>query len=327
MTLSRRKVLVTGASGFIGGRLAERLAREDGCEVTGTGRCFDDDSALRAAGVNLVPADLRDPDARATLCADHEIVFHVAAWMGRDKDETAAHDINVEATRQLAIQAAAAGVRRLVLVSSVAAYGVQPTDAVDETATLDVNQRDLYGRTKALGELAVREVAARTGIELSIVRPVIVYGPRGASWTAGMVKLVRRGVPVLIGDATGYCYAVYVDDVVDMLRRCADHQAARGEAFNASDAPVTWADFFAHYGRMCGRRPRHVPLWLARAVATTSERLHLGLSLTPERVHQYTRPLHYPTTKAEHMLDWKISVPLTEGMRRSEVWLRSVGVL
>lgn len=325
--VQRRKVLVTGASGFIGGRLAERLAREDGFAVTATGRRFDDDVALREAGVDQVTADLRDPTALSKLCADHELVFHVAAWMGRDKDETAAHAINVEATRQLATQAAAAGVRRLILVSSVAAYGVQPTDAVDETAALDVNQRDLYGRTKALGEIAAREVAARTGLELAIVRPVIVYGPRGASWTAGMVKLVQRGVPVLIGDASGHCYPVYVDDVVDMLRLCADHPQARGEAFNASDTPVPWADFFSHYGRMCGRRPRRVPLWLARAVATTSDRLHLGLSLTRERVHQYTRPIHYPTTKAEQILNWRVAVPLMEGMRRSEVWLRRIGVL
>jgi nucleoside-diphosphate-sugar epimerase len=327
LKVKHRSVLITGASGFIGGRLAERLSRQEGLAVTGTGRRFSDVTTLREAGVDIVTGDLRDDAALGRLCAGHEVVFHVAAWMGRDRDERAAHAINVDATRKLAEQAAAAGVRRLVLVSSVAAYGVQAQDSIDETAALDVKQRDPYGRTKALGELAAQEVAARTGLELSIVRPVIVYGPRASAWTVGMVKWVKRGVPVLFGDGSGHCYAVFVDDVVDMLRLCADHPRARGQAFNVSDAPVSWADFFAHYGRMCGRRPRSIPLWLVRALAAGNEGLHLGLPLTPERVRQYTRRLHYPTAKAERLLGWRVSVPLDEGMRRSEKWLRSTGRL
>lgn len=326
MEAKNKTVLVTGASGFIGGRLAERLAREDGVKVIGTGRKFDDATPLRTAGVELVTAELRDAEAMSRLCAGKDTVYHVAAWLGRgSKDVAEAQAINVDATRTLIQKAAAAGVRRVVLVSSIAVYGIPARDEVDESVQLDLDQRDIYGRTKALGEVAAREAAKETGIELAIVRPAMVYGPKSLSWTVGMLKLVQRGVPVLFGDATGYSYPVYIDDVVDMLRLCGTHPNAPGEAWNAAAPPVTWADFFGFYGRMCGRAPRRIPLLVARGLAFASENLPLGLPLTGDQLRQYVRHLCYSTEKAERKLGWKLSVSIEEGMRRSEAWLREVG--
>jgi nucleoside-diphosphate-sugar epimerase len=328
MSAQGRAVLVTGASGFIGGRLAERLAREDGLKVTGTGRKFTDAAALSAAGVELVSAELRDGDAMARLCAGKDTVFHVAAWLGRGKaDEAEAHAINVDASRLIVQKAAAAGVRRVVLVSTIAVYRIPARDEVDESVELDLDQRDVYGRTKARGEVAAALAAKGAGIELAIVRPAMVYGPKSLGWTVGMLKLVQRGVPVLFGEATGYAYPVYVDDVVDMLRLCGSHPEAAGQSWNCCDAPVTWLEFFEYYGRMCGRRPRRIPLLLARALAFANETLHLGLPLSRERLRQYVRHLCFSTTKAERKLGWKVAVPIAEGMRRSEEWLRSVGRL
>lgn len=321
-------VLVTGASGFIGGRLAEVLA-QGGTKVTGCGRRFSEEASLRAAGVEVAQADLRDREAMARLCEGRQVVYHVAAWLlQRGKGgEDEARAINVDATRALAEEAAAAGVRRLVLVSSVAVYGLPATDEIDESVALDVTQADVYGRTKAQGELAAQEVAARTGLELAIVRPAMVYGPRSAGWTVAMLKLVRKGVPVLFGDASGYAFPVYVDDVVDMLRRCGARPEARGEAFNASDASVTWAQFFGYYGRMCGRRPRRVPLPMAKGLAYANEWLSLGLPLSVERLRYYVRRLRVRTEKAQRLLGWQVQVPIDEGMRRSEEWLRRSGRL
>lgn len=332
MEARNKSVLVTGASGFIGGRLAERLAREDGAQVVGTGRKFDDASLLRAAGVELVTAELRDGDAMSRLCAGKDTVYHVAAWLGRgSKDAAEAHAVNVDATRSLVQKAAAAGVRRVVLVSSIAVYGIPTRDEVDESVPLDLDQRDIYGRTKALGEVAAREAAKEMGIELAIVRPAMVYGPKSLGWTVAMLKLVQRGVPVLFGDATGHAYPVYVDDVVDMLRLCGSHKdaAAKDEVgtWNAAAPPVTWADFFAFYGRMCGRTPRRIPLFVAQGLALASEKLPLGLPLTRDQLRQYVRRFVYSTEKGERKLGWKVSVPIEEGMRRSETWLREVGRL
>lgn len=320
-------VLVTGASGFIGGRLAERLAAVEGARVTGAGRTFRDDAALRGAGVELRQADLRDRAAMERLCEGKQIVFHLAAWLMRGKGgDEGAHAVNVDATRALAEAAAAAGARRFVLASTIAAYGLPPVDDIDESVPIDVGQRDLYGRTKALGELAARDVAARTGLSVTIARPAMVYGPGSPGWTIGMLRLVQRGVPVLFGDE-GNAYPVYIDDVVDALLLAATREEADGEAFNVSDASVDWPTFFGYYGKMCGKRARRVPMPVARAIAWTNERLDLGIPLTVDRLDTYVRPLRYPAGKAERLLGWRPRVALDEGMRRSEAWLREAGLL
>ncbi|AKT37441.1 NAD-dependent epimerase/dehydratase family protein [Chondromyces crocatus] len=327
-TLRDVPVLVTGASGFIGGRLAERLAVEAGARVVGTGRNFRDEARLRAAGVELVKADLRDRDAMARLCQGKQVVIHLAAWVQRGRGgEAEAHAINVDATRMLAEVAAAASVQRFVLVSTVSAYGVPSVDDIDETVPLDFAQVDLYGRTKALGEQAAQAVAKRTGLALSVIRPAMVVGPGSPGWTVGMLRLVQRGVPVLFGDGSGFAYPVYIDDVVDAILLAATRPEAVGEAFNVSGPSVDWATFFGHYGRMCGKRPRKVPMAIARAIAWANERVKLGIPLTTDRLKIYVRRLRYPTEKAERSLGWTAKVSLDEGMRNSEAWLRSEGLL
>lgn len=321
-------LLVTGASGFIGGRLAERLAQEDGARVVGVGRTFREEALLTAAGVELARADLRDQGVLARLCEGKQVVFHLAAWLPRSKGgEAEATAINVDLTRALAQAAARAGTQRMVVLSSVAAYGLPPTDEVEESIPIDTAQPSLYGRTKALGEQALREVAAHTGLSIAIIRPAMVYGPRSSGWTAGMLRMVQKGTPVLFGAAEGYAFPVYVDDVVHMTRLAGTCAQAHGEAFNASDAPLTWQAFFAFYAAMCGRPARRLPLPLARWLARANQWFRLGLPLTPELLEMYRRRLRYPTAKAERLLGWQVQMPLAEGMRRSEAWLRQTGQL
>jgi len=327
-SLKGASVLVTGASGFIGGRLAERLAVEEGVSVVGAGRSFPDEARLASAGVTIHRADMRDAGAMARLCEGKRVVFHLAAWLERGKGgEADAYAINVEASRALVAAAARAGCERFVLVSTVAAYGLPRTDAIDELVPLDLTQADLYGRTKALGEEAAREAAAKANLALSIVRPAMVYGPRSGGWTVGMLRLVQKGVPVIFGDGQGHAYPIYVDDVVDMIHLAATRPEARGEAFNASDAAVSWERFFGYYGSMSGKRPRRVPMPAAHLIARANELFRLGIPLTVERLERYVRKLRYPTTKAERLLGWQVHVPLDEGMRRSEAWLRETGKL
>jgi len=318
-------VLVTGASGFIGGQLAERLLREDGARVVGTGRRFLNETALQ--GEALVRADLRDAATRASLCAGKQIVFHLAAWAGQGSDTTEAHAVNVEATRALAEAAARAGVQRFILVSTAAAYGLPDTDDVDELVPLATSQGDLYGRTKALGEQAALEVASRTGLALTIVRPGMVYGPGSKTWTVGMLRLLQKGVPMLFGDGSGHAFPVFIDDLLAMLRLAATHPQAPGEAFNASGPSVTWAQFLGYYARMSGRSLRRLPMPVAKVLVQVNKLLHLGLPLTVERLQYVSRRLNFPTAKAERLLGWRQLVSLDAGMQHSEKWLRQSGYL
>ncbi|MFQ5421920.1 MAG: NAD-dependent epimerase/dehydratase family protein, partial [Anaerolineae bacterium] len=203
--LKNRNVLVTGATGFIGGRLAQRLAVEEGAVVTGLGRQLDKVPFLTEAGVRLERADMRDTAVLRQLLAGQEILFHAAALRMQVRPSGAeAEAVNVTAVGELVRLAAAAGVRRVVHISSINAYGPPQRDLIDESHPINPGQRDFYGRTKAQAEQAATAAAAETGIELVIVRPGMVYGPRSESWSARMVETLRQGIPVIFGKGDGY---------------------------------------------------------------------------------------------------------------------------
>jgi nucleoside-diphosphate-sugar epimerase len=324
MMLHNKPVLVTGATGFIGSHLAWRLATESGAIVTGTGRNLAAVPFLAEAGVTLRHADLLDREAMAAALAGQEIVFHVAAWLSeRHGTEAQATRYNVEATRLLVEMAHAAGVQRVVCVSSIAAYGPPRVRLMDEaTQSADPHQPEIYGKTKAAGEIAALELGQRLGIAVTVARPGMVYGPRSYAWTSEMVRLIRRGVPVLFGKAQGHAFPVYIDNLVDGLLLLATRPEAVGQPFNFVDAPVTWEQFFGRYGQMAGRKPRRVPYPLALALVAANRLFRLGLPLTRQRLRFYQTQTVYPTQKAQRLLGYRPNISFDEGMRRSEQWLR-----
>lgn len=324
-SLEGARVLVTGATGFIGGRLARRLAAEEGARVTGAGRRLERSRRLEEHGLELARADLLDRERIRELVRGRDVVFHAAAWMGGDPAQ--AHRVNVEATEDLVRAAAETGVDRFVHVSSIAVYGRPETRIVDETHPLAPDARSAYGRTKTRGEIAAREAARAGDLELAVVRPAMVYGPRSRIWTLKIFRMACAGRPLLIGDGTGHFHPAYVDDVVDALVRCATSPAAAGEAFNVVDEPVTWREYVGHHAALCGREPRSIPVWLAKLVAAADRIPGLDLPLDGTRVAMATEPFVFPSRKARERLGWEPGVPLEEGLRRAEAWLREEGHL
>ena len=323
-----KSILITGATGFMGGRLAQRLAQETSATVTGAGRNLRAVPFLADAGVRLEEADLLDFRRMRQLLQGQDIVYHVAAWMGnRHGDAQMAWTLNVYATTKLVEMAAAAGVTRLVYVSSMAAYGPPQTNRVDESHPLAVRDSADYGRTKAQGETEGRRRAEELGLEFVTIRPGMVYGPRSYGWSLRIVRLIQRGVPVIFGSGDGHAQPVYVDNLVDALLLAGTAPAAAGEAYNVVDQPLAWRDWFERYGEMCGRKPRSPPLWLARLGLSAAHYLPIGLSVDRDLLTYYTAQAIYPTTKAERELGYRAATGIDEGMRRTEQWLRQEGHL
>lgn len=328
--LEDKKALVTGATGFIGGRLAERLAREAGARVTGTGRDLEKAAALEGLGVRLRRADLLDFRRMRELVEGQEVVFHVAAWLSRRHgNDEMAWPLNVFATLELVRAAATAGVSRLVHVSSIAAYGPPEGPVMDEGRPVDPAQSAAYGATKAEGEQRALVLAGELGLALSVVRPGMVYGPGSYGWSVRMLRLVQRGVPLIFGKGDGHAHPVYVDNLVDGMMLAATRPEAAGKAFNFVDEPVTWREWFGAYGAMAGREPVALPFWLARLGFVVAAHLPLGLSIrvSDRLLGYYTSKTVYPTAKAERLLGYGARVGFEEGMRRTEAWLREEGHL
>jgi nucleoside-diphosphate-sugar epimerase len=324
---SNRSVLITGATGFIGSHLAERLVAEGACV-----------RVLVRDPQKLIPAlrdqaevargDLLQPDGFAAATRDCELVFHIAAWLGQPNRREAAYAINVTATQQLAEAARATGARRFISTSSVAVYGPVLNGIVDETwPHSDVY---LYSETKSLGEQAV--FAAQTDrFEVTVIRPSQVYGPRGGSWTTLPVDLAKRGLPSLIGGGHGFAHPVYVANLVDAYLLAAQCDEAIGEAFTICDTDVPWREFYGRYAAMAGKHARSVPVWLARYAAFGAE---LGAKIM-RRPPAYSRAMLgfmtgrcvYSTDKARRLLGWSPRFSLDEGLRQTEIWLRETGMI
>lgn len=328
--LKGKKVLVTGATGFIGGRLAQRLAVEEHAVVTGLGRSLDKAPFLQEAEVALKQVDLQDETAMKGVIAEQDYIFHVAAWLGGGRVADAqqeAYALNVTATENILFWAKEADVQRIIVVSTIGAYGIPTTTHVAEDTPLDIEQADTYGRTKAIGELKARELAQDLGIELTIVRPALVYGPRSKSWTVNMLQLVQKGTPVIFGDGNGLAMPVFIDNLIDGMLLTAVSPNAVGEAFNFCDPQISWKQFFGYYGKMCGQKPRQMPLLAARLLAIANRILKLGLPLNKARLSFLTQKAVYPTAKAEKLLGYTPRVQIDVGMMQAEQWLREEGYL
>lgn len=322
------RVLVTGATGFLGSRLVQVLLADD-VRVRALVRRPALLSENRPRGLESVGGDVTDAESTRKAAASCEVIFH-CAWGGSSLSDS--RHINVEGTRNVMTAAAAAGVRRVVHVSSMAVHGQRLPAVLTEDFPL-TESGDAYSVSKAEGEKLAFQLGAAHGIEVVALRPTLIYGPNSPLWLMSYFMRVKRGRVALISGGTGLANLVYVDDVVTALLASASRSGVAGEAFmvNGSQA-VTWREYLGYYADMCGRPlpPAMSPLrarieleWTrAYALMTQRPRRLQGMDLT-----LMTQRTTVSIEKARRLLAWEPKVSLEDGMRRCEAWLRERGDL
>lgn len=328
---SGKTLLVTGATGFLGRALVERLAgHTDALEIRVLVRDLQRAEKLKGLPrVTIFSGDLTQPDTLPDAVRGCQIVFHSGAALGGDLALQMA--VNRDGTRHLATAAANAAVERFVHISSIAVYGYRNRQDVTEETTPEPGH-DPYNVSKLAAEHALKEVAAGHHLEYSIIRPGMIYGPRAGMWTGQMFKVARRNPTIFVGSGSGSAYPIHVADVIDLLLIAALHPNAVGETFNCTPDPSpTWREYLGGYARLAGhQRWLGIPpllLWpliqLAGRLAPASSRQRDLPDLLPFSQRYIT----YKTDKARRLLGWTLKITLQQGIDGTADWLRERGLL
>jgi nucleoside-diphosphate-sugar epimerase len=263
---------VTGGSGFIGGRLIERL-RADGHEVRALARSEDAAARIRAHGGEPVAGDLGDTGAIASGAAGCEWAFHAAAALGDWGDRDEFTRVNVEGTQNALVGTAQAGVRRFVHVGTEAALlAGRPLVEVDETAPLRPDSPVLYSSTKARAEEFVLE-ANRKDFETVVVRPRFVWGRGDTTLLPAMVEMVRAGRFAWIGGGRHRTSITHVENAVEGLVLAATRGTGGNAYFVTDGEPVVFREFVSELLSTQGVQApnRSIPAPLAGALAIGGE--------------------------------------------------------
>lgn len=325
--------LVTGASGFIGSHVAQRLSR-DGYRVRCLVRAASDTSSLDALGVELVRGDLTSGDSLAGVADGCRFVVHCAALVSDWATVEEIRRVNVIGTRSLLAASTAASVERFVHVSSTDVYGYPGRPGVDESY-VPGGFANWYSQTKREAEVEVRAVAGSSTLETVILRPATVYGPGSKDVVGEMARALRGGHMLLVDRGRAVAGLSYVENLVDLAALALRHDRAAGEAFNVTDGlDVTWRRFLGDLADGLGyRAPRwSVPYPVAYALALSLEhgyravRRTTGLTTTPllsrQAVHVLGRNQDFSNRKAREALGWEPQISYAAGLEATLAWLR-----
>lgn len=234
------RVLVTGASGFVGSRVARRLA-EKGMTVTALLRRPGQHVGLDHPQIQQLQGEFQRPADAASACAERDAVVHCAATVGRDLDD--ARQVNAEGTAVVAAAARAAGCRRFVHISTLAVLAVDRSDAVlDEDSPLKTSG-DNYGLTKAEAEQRLREEMER-GLPAVILRPGAILGAHPTStWATKVPQAIRAGKMPLRDDGRDRLPWVHVEDLLDAVELALARPEAVGRTYHLADGHWEWREY------------------------------------------------------------------------------------
>jgi len=308
------RVVVTGASGFVGVVLCrELLAR--GHDVRAAVRRMTPTEGLSGVQQVVVPDLTRDFDRR-TLLAGVDVVVHLAAIAHRAAPEAEVRRVNVDATVRLA-EAAGGLVRRFLFMSSVKVHGEDSGDGT-YAETDPTRPQDAYGRAKLEAERALGDLAARSGLELVLLRPPLVYGPGVKANFLNLLRWVDSGLPVPLASVRNRRSLIYLGNLVDAVVRCVEHPAAVGPFLFADDEIVSTPELVSRIAAALERPARLIPappsiLRVAGAIT--------GLG---DEIRRLTGNLAVDTSKARRQIEWRPPQALDRGLAETARWYRSL---
>lgn len=313
MSSKQQRILLTGATGFVGAAIQQRIITDSQYNITiAVRRAVNASPAVRAVQVAELTAETDWSEA----LQDVNLVVHAAARAHVMRDEVADplaeyRKVNVEGTLNLARQAAAAGVKRFVFISSIKVNGEQTPLNQPFLADDKLAPEDAYGVSKLEAEQGLWQIAKETSIELVIVRPTLVYGPAVKGNFASMNKLIAKGLPLPLGAIHNKRSLVSLDNLVDLIVTCLDHPSAANQVFLAGDGEdVSTTDLLRGVAQAMGKPARLLPV--------PAGLLQLGATLLGKKAmaQRLLGSLQVDITKNRDVLGWQPPLTVAEGLAR-----------
>jgi nucleoside-diphosphate-sugar epimerase len=311
-SMSQQRVLITGASGFVGRALCSEVLAS-GVAVRGVTRA---PCNLPLGVDNVVVSSIDGSTDWLDVLADCEVVVHLAARVHMIQEATADplvefRRVNVQGTLNLAWHAAKKGVRRFVFVSSIGVNGAETFDepfSVQDVAA----PHSPYAVSKYEAELGLEALAAETCMEVVIIRPPLVYGRNAPANFGSLMRWLRRGVPLPLGAIQNQRSLVALDNLVDLMVTCLTHPAAANQTFLVSDGEdVSTTELLRRMGQAMGKPARLMPVpasWLKLAATMVGK---------PNVAQRLCGSLQVDIEKTRRLLDWTPPISLDEGLRRA----------
>lgn len=324
------RAVVTGASGFLGGRLAQILAAR-GDEVTVLARPTSDLRHLEGVPVQVAEGDLRDPASLQRAVAGATHIFHCAACSTDWAPLQTYIGGNITGTENLLAAARTLPtLERFLHVSTTDVYGY-PLVPYSEAGPLTRTALP-YNQTKLQGELAVWSASQTHRLPVTVVRPGTIYGPRGKDFTLDIATLLHQRTMAVVDGGAAPGGFLYVDNAAGAMLDAALSPHTIGQAYNLVDGTgTTWREYLTRFAALLGTKPPwiNLPFRAAMAVAAAMEAPYrtLGLPgrplLTRHAVYLLGRSQEFPIGKARSDFGFTPAISLEEGLQRSADWLRA----
>lgn len=312
--------LITGATGFVGRFLCKQLLTE-GWSVRGTLLPSESTSSL-VASVEPVVVELLGPETPwSHTLTGIDTIIHLAARVHIMSDPSLDplaefRKVNTQGTKHLAREAAKAGVKRLIFVSSIKVNGEE--SAIPYTEDSSAQPSDPYGISKWEAEQALRQIEAETGLEVVIVRPTLVYGPGVKANFLNMMKIIKRGFPLPLASITNKRSLIYVGNLVDSLATCATHPVAAGQTFLVSDGEdVSTPELIRRTASALDVPDRLFPM------PPSLMRLAGKLTGMSTSVNRLTGSLTVDSSKIRRELGWQPPFTMQSGLQATADWYRA----
>jgi len=305
-----RRVMVTGASGFIGQSLCAELKR----------RCINIIPIIRSKKQASDAAMVGNNDAATKWLSslqDVDSVIHLAARVHVIRDSSSDplaefRSVNTEGTLNLARQAGEVGVRRFIFLSTIGVNGNSTLQGKVFAPTDTPSPYDPYSSSKYQAEIGLHSIAQSTGMEVVIIRPPLVYGANAPGNFGKLTRLVAKGLPFPLGSINNLRSFVGIDNLVDFIITCLEHPAAANETFLVSDGEdLSTPDLIRRMARAMNHPARllPVPVWALQAGASL-----LGKG---DAVQRLCGNLQVDISKARELLGWNPPFSADEGLKRA----------